>query len=763
MYLRSGKVLAPVFFLVFATVLLGLLAAQPPSSLPPSQPEALASSELPWAPLRDPAPALRQISTLLGNTPRNEKYARLEELSNDRSQSPRTRGLAAFALGVHQLERKRIAPAVESFRRPEIDATELEGFALFYIARELETSKPGDALTALAALEASHPDFPLMDEARLRYARILKAKGEREEAIRKLGTLTQSADDAARGDALDELSKLFIGLGRHQDAVDVLETLYYELPRHNRANNGGRRLTGLRKKLPEVEPARYYELGMKRAGILMEQGRYRDAYNGYASLLKRYRKVADVDHVRLRMAVSQYRRRRLTASVANFKRVTSDDLAPEALYYQAQVARRLQRQKTQLARVSELETRFPHSKWTAAALVRLADHHESNDELDEALARYNQVIQQFPQEEHTLDARWRVHWNAYRRGRFEEAGRGFEETARERPRAGELARLLYWAGRAYQEAGELERADALYRQVMLGYQNTYYGRRALEHLSEMQGRRSSIATIEEARKGIDLSDAMSVNRVERQQRIAELLAVGLPKRALEDAEAAGNSKGGKRGERSRQDDAAFLMMAAWIHYSEGRPLQTIITIREAFPFHESATGDLLPRGVWELFYPLPYREHVEHYANARGLDPYLVAALIRQESTFNPRVRSRAGARGLMQLIPATGRQVARQERRRYRTRDLYNPEINIRYGTRYLKDILGRFNGRVDYALASYNAGPHRVKRWTGMDMSIDPEVFIEEIPFDETRRYVKLVLRNEMLYRRLYGGAEVAAAAAP
>ena len=88
-------------------------------------------------------------------------------------------------------------------------------------------------------------------------------------------------------------------------------------------------------------------------------------------------------------------------------------------------------------------------------------------------------------------------------------------------------------------------------------------------------------------------------------------------------------------------------------------------------------------------------------------------------------------------------------------------PEINILYGTRYLKEVLERFNGRVDYALASYNAGPHRVKGWTGMDMTIDPEVFIEDIPFDETRGYVKLVLRNEMLYRRLYAVAEVKAAA--
>ena len=134
------------------------------------------------------------------------------------------------------------------------------------------------------------------------------------------------------------------------------------------------------------------------------------------------------------------------------------------------------------------------SEWTAAALVRLADHLESSDELDEALARFNQVIKQFPQGEHTLEAQWRVHWNDYRQGRFEKAGGGFEDAAREWPRAGELARLLYWAGRAYQRAGDVERADRLYRQVMLGYQNTYYGRRALEHFSEMQGRRSSIAS-----------------------------------------------------------------------------------------------------------------------------------------------------------------------------------------------------------------------------------------------------------------------------
>jgi soluble lytic murein transglycosylase len=175
-------------------------------------------------------------------------------------------------------------------------------------------------------------------------------------------------------------------------------------------------------------------------------------------------------------------------------------------------------------------------------------------------------------------------------------------------------------------------------------------------------------------------------------------------------------------------------------------------MRRAFPFHISATGDLLPDEVWEILYPLEYWDWVEQYSEDHGVDPYVVVALIRQESTFNPRVRSRAGARGLMQIMPYTGRKLARQHSRRYRTSDLLDPEISIRYGTHYLKEVLDRFDGRLDYALASYNAGPHRVRTWTGMDLTLDSEEFIEEIPFTETRNYVKLVLRNEMMYRRLY-----------
>ena len=750
----SRKVLTLAFALVFAGTLFALIAAEPRADSPEQASPRAAAATVPWEPLERPARGVREVSTLLKETPRKQKLDALSRLYDDKSLSVRTRGLAAFAAGVDQLGKNRPQRVVEWLGATEIKATELDGYALHYIAQELESSRPQAAIEALGQLETAHRDFARMGEARLRYARLLRSRGEREKAVLKLLPATESRDEAVRGEALDEVAKLFAGLGRNGEAVDALETLYYQLPRHQRAKAAGRRLTRLRDKLPAVETVHLYQLAFGRAELLMEQQRYRDAYNGFASLLKRFSKQADSDLVRLRMATCQYRRRQLTASVANFKRVKGDALVPEAVFYQAEVARRKRRRSTFRARVSELETRYPKSPWTEKAIWSLANHLADDEEHDEALEHYRRLIQQFPQGEHVLDAKWRIHFASFRSGRFEEAGFGLEEAARERPGADERARILYWAGRSYQEAGRFDRAEGLYHQVLLGYQNSYYGRRAFEHLSQMQGESASMASIDAAREGVDLSDVLSVERVDRQTRVAELFAVGLSKRALAEARAA--VVGGR-------DDSAFLAMAAWIHAREGDNLQAIITIRNAFPFHVSATGDLLPRPIWELFYPLPYREHVERYARARGLNPYLVAGLIRQESTFNPRVRSRAGARGLMQIIPATSRQLARQERRKYATRDLYNPEINIRYGTRYLKDVLGRFNGRVDYALAGYNAGPHRVKRWTGMDMSIDPEIFIEDIPFDETRAYVKLVLRNEMLYRRLYGPMDVEAAAAP
>ena len=175
-------------------------------------------------------------------------------------------------------------------------------------------------------------------------------------------------------------------------------------------------------------------------------------------------------------------------------------------------------------------------------------------------------------------------------------------------------------------------------------------------------------------------------------------------------------------------------------------------MRRAYP--QFLTADqALPAEILQVIFPLTYWDLIRKHAAARNLDPYLVAALIAQESTFDPEIRSAANAWGLMQIVPATGRRLARSLGiRRFTTSMLTNPETNIRLGTLYFSRLVQQFGGTY-YALASYNAGENRVVRWKAERPGLDEDEFIDDIPFPETQNYVKRILGTAEDYRLLYG----------
>ena len=161
-----------------------------------------------------------------------------------------------------------------------------------------------------------------------------------------------------------------------------------------------------------------------------------------------------------------------------------------------------------------------------------------------------------------------------------------------------------------------------------------------------------------------------------------------------------------------------------------------------------------------MLFPVNYWDLIRRYSADRGLDPYLVAALIAQESTFTADVRSSANAYGLMQLLPSTGRQYARRLgiNRRFSISMLTTAETNIRMGTAYFADLISQFGG-AHFALATYNAGPNRVARWIAERPGIERDEFIDDIPFPETQNYVKRILGTAEDYRRLYGSGTIRA----
>ncbi len=175
-------------------------------------------------------------------------------------------------------------------------------------------------------------------------------------------------------------------------------------------------------------------------------------------------------------------------------------------------------------------------------------------------------------------------------------------------------------------------------------------------------------------------------------------------------------------------------------------------MKRAYPQYMAAGGEELPRDVLSVIFPLDYWELIQKYASQYQLDPYLVAALVAQESTFVRDIRSSANAYGLMQLIPPTARAYARRLNMRYSTSMLTNAESNVRIGTLYLSDKIKEF-GDTYLALASYNAGERAVRRWVSERPDVtDDEEFIDDIPYPETQGYVKKILGTAEDYRRLY-----------
>jgi soluble lytic murein transglycosylase len=178
---------------------------------------------------------------------------------------------------------------------------------------------------------------------------------------------------------------------------------------------------------------------------------------------------------------------------------------------------------------------------------------------------------------------------------------------------------------------------------------------------------------------------------------------------------------------------------------------SITMIKRAYPQFMAAGGDQLPREILTTIFPLKYWDLIRKYSAQHKLDPYLIAALVAQESTFVPDIKSHAGAYGLMQMMPPTGRQYARKMKLRYSLGLLTTAESNVRMGTAYFADKVREF-GSVHAALASYNAGETPVWRWLRESPNLPQEEFIDDIPYPETQHYVKRILGTAEDYRRLY-----------
>jgi soluble lytic murein transglycosylase len=376
-------------------------------------------------------------------------------------------------------------------------------------------------------------------------------------------------------------------------------------------------------------------------------------------------------------------------------------------------------------------------------------HHE----YDQALDAFRELQQRFPNGSRASYAHWKAAWLTLRQGRNDEAKKEFEEQIALYPLGNETSAALYWRARLAEEDNDFAMARAYYQKLSERYRNYYYaelGRERLAHFSPGTAEPAKtddyplldhVPPLDHAEK-IALTDPPS-DDLHLQK--AELLGNGgLVDLAVRELQAASAADGGK------WEPAE----TAHLYTDTGHYNLAIEVMKHSVPSYFAVDLPNLPREYWEALFPRPYWNDLKKFSVTNGLDPYLVASLIRQESEFNPAAVSRANAVGLMQLLPKTGKLVARQEKlKRYNPSQLYTPTVNLQLGTRYFKGMVDQFGGSFEYALAAYNAGSDRVQEWLGQGKYRDAPEFVESIPFTETREYVQAIMRNASVYRQLYG----------
>lgn len=378
---------------------------------------------------------------------------------------------------------------------------------------------------------------------------------------------------------------------------------------------------------------------------------------------------------------------------------------------------------------------------SAGALRWLYDDYLDAGLFDPAMGTLKLLRQVDPIDETGARSLWESGWAAYRRGDLQEAVGYWAQLEAIYPDHRDAHRGSYWKARALEGLGQPEQAHAAYRELVASTDTSdFYGRQALDQL----GLAPQPGTPALARAG----NAGPWPSEPALRRAKVLLDLGLDDLAMRESELAGD-------EASPRDR---LTLKALLLGRQGRLRESLVLLREAYPALGGPYQGTVPVEILRAYYPVRYEEAIRASARRVGLPPHLVAGIIRQESAFDPRATSPVGARGLMQLMPDTAREISRKLDIPYVPSGLYDPNTSVLLGAAYFKQLLDAFDGNVELALASYNGGPNRIRRmWTeasGTGAGLDD--FVENLSIEESRDYVKRILVLADSYRQLYPSLE-------
>ena len=662
--------------------------------------------------------------------------------------------MAQFTLGIVSFEQKRFPDAILHLEAAQSRLPKLADYTAYYLATAHSETQDYAAAAREAAVVRSVPlPSPFAAKSVVLQARGLAASGSAPEAVRML---RESYADLPQPDGDLALAIAYEATRDLPHAAQYYQRVYYQYPAGDPATRAAAALIALRDGMGAAYPAPAPEAMVERGHKLLAQREYARAQSEFEALVPQIG-GPERDRARVGIGAAEFLAGDVAAAYSHLRSLELSDsdahseANAERLYYLAEYARKLNDEDQMMEAVGKL-AKYRESPWRYRALVAAANRFLVTNQPEKYVPLYKAVYETFSDQPLAASCHWRAAWAAYIRRRHD-AHELLREHLQRYPGHPSASAALYFLGRIAETGQDYPVARAFYIRLAAQFPNYYYGLLARERMTQplvaaaapsekTAGFLRTIAFPPRKPAVPSEPDAETALRIAR----ARLLeSAGLPD--LAQAELRFGARNGQAG------GGQPYLLAMALARTAGTPHQRLHNIKSAAPDYLSMSLEDAPPTFWQLLFPLPYEKDLVRSAKQQSLDPYMVAAIVRQESEFDPQALSAKHAYGLTQVEPATGRALARRAGiKRFSNRSLFQPAINLKLGAHYLRALLDQWGGKWEQTLASYNAGKSRVNEWITWNQYQEPAEFVESIPFTETREYVEAVLRNATVYRQLY-----------
>jgi soluble lytic murein transglycosylase len=664
-----------------------------------------------------------------------ESYARLH---------PGEGAAAAYlALGHAYMLDHRYVDAVNAFHEANQRGTALDDYADYLGAQAaVQANRSADAYVLLDHFAERHPESIFAADAPVLLANAHLQQNDAQGALKVLLEAADSAQ-ASHADFRYSLGRAYQLSGDATHAAATFRSLYVHLPLSYEA-------TEARAQMMAMDIAPTAAERKVHADQLFNAKRYAEAGEEYHAIEHDGAGLTQADHDTLLIyaAACEMKLKRISRKDVEKLPETADDSAALKQYMLAELSRNENDEATHDSLIAQMVERFPASRWLEEALYSGGNMYLLKHDAKQATYHYSLLVKMFPKSIYAPSAHWRAAWMNYRLGNYAEAARLMDEQVERYAGGLEVPSALYWRGRIYEdEEHDLGQAANYYRVLAATYINYYYAGLARQRLNALRGLAPAIAPAA-ALNGVVPPEVPPLTG-ELPENEPHLIKARLLANASLNEYIAPEIRA------SATADEWGALAQGEIYTSYGEYTRAIQAMKHSgIPFFTLPMEEI-PSVYWKLLFPQPYWADLAASAQKNGLDPYLVASLIRQESEFNAGAVSHANAYGLMQLLPGVGKSEAKKQGiKHFNASDLLNPTVNLELGTANLRQVLDRFGGQMEYALAAYNAGDAPVRQWMESGTYKDVPEYVESIPYTETREYVQAILRNREIYRALYAG---------